>query len=252
MKEVQQFDGAYVFFVDDNIAANAERAKKLFRALAPLNIRWVGQFSALAGRDPELLSLAAESGCMNAFIGIESISMDNLSSVHKEFSLSRDLAQTFGAFRDVGIDPHVSLVFGFDGDTPETIERTFDEMVRQRVHLLYAFLLTPLPGTELHARMAQEGRIQHENYSLYDTSHVVFRPLKMAPGELEDAYWDAYARFYSNGSILRRYSDAPRWIGSGRFRPCLHNMVGNLYFRKLIRQRLHPLVGGITARDHAQ
>ena len=63
------------------------------------------------------------------------------------------VAETIAAFRNVGIDPHVSLVFGFDGDTCETIDRTIDEMISHQVHLLYAFLLTPLSGTELHEQM---------------------------------------------------------------------------------------------------
>jgi len=70
VREVQCFPGSYVFFVDDNIAADPERAKRLFRALIPLKIRWVGQFSVLAARDEELLDLAGASGCLNAFIAL--------------------------------------------------------------------------------------------------------------------------------------------------------------------------------------
>ena len=247
--EIEHFPGAYAFFVDDNIAANPTRAKELFKAITPLGIRWVGQFSALAARDGELLDLAAKSGCMNAFIGLESIFKDTLASVRKEFSLSQSVPETLRAFRSAGIDPHVSLVFGFDGDTLESIDRTIDVMIAEKVHLLYAFLLTPLPGTDLHAQMEQQGRLLHRDYSRYDTGHVVFRPARMAPDELEDKFWEAYSRFYRNSAMARRFSDVLYWTGKHRLRHTMHNVVGNLYFRHLIGRRLHPLTGGIPKRN---
>lgn len=252
VREVEQFPDAYVFFVDDNIAAQPSRAKELFRALIPLDIRWVGQFSALAAKDPELLDLAAQAGCLNAFIGLESISIDSLSSVDKAFSLNQSVGTTLGAFRKAGIDTHVSLVFGFDGDTLETIDRTIDEMIAHRVHLVYAFILTPLPGTDLYKQMEAEGRILHRDYSLYDTFHVVFRPRHMSPEELEEKYWEAYARFYQPLTIMRRFSDVLHWLGPHRRRAYMHNLMGNLYFRKFINARLHPLIGGLPKRKVSQ
>ncbi|MBL7076926.1 MAG: radical SAM protein [Kiritimatiellae bacterium] len=249
VNEVKKFPGSYIFFVDDNIGAQPARAKELFRALMPLNIRWVGQFSSLAAKDPELLDLAAQSGCMNAFVGMESLSAESLASVDKSFNLSQGFGKTLGAFRKAGIDTHVSLVFGFDGDTSETIDRTVDEMISQRVHLLYAFILTPLPGTQLHAQMKEEGRILHSDYSLYDTFHCVFRPKHMSPEELENKYWEAYGRFYSPVSIMRRFSDAHRWLGRQKQQAYSHNLLGNIYFRKFVKHRLHPLVGGMPKWD---
>lgn len=245
VEEVAQFPGAYVFFVDDNIAANPPRAKALFKALTPLGIRWVGQFTVLAAKDKELLELAAQSGCINAFIGLESVFMESLSSVHKAFSLSQSVPETLTAFRDAGIDPQVSLIFGFDGDTLETLDQTIDVMIAQKVHLLYAFILTPFPGTELHEQMEREGRILHRDYSCYDGRHVVFRPRQMSPDELEKKFWEAYRRFYSASSITRRFSDWGRWAARNRFRPYLHNLAGNLFFRRMINRRIHPLAGGI-------
>lgn len=245
LHEVEQFPGSYIFFVDDNIGAQPTRAKELFRALTPLGIRWVGQFSTLAAKDPELLDLAAQSGCINAFIGMESLSAESLSSVDKTFNLSQGIGHTLGAFRKAGIDTHVSLVFGFDGDTLETIDQTIDEMISHRVHLLYAFILTPLPGTQLYAQMQEEGRILHHDYSLYDTFHAVFRPKHMSPEELENKYWEAYGRLYSPINIMRRFSDAHHWLGQKKRQAYTHNLLGNVYFRKFIRHRLHPLVGGI-------
>ena len=57
-----------IFFVDDNIAGNPRYAKKLFKALIPLNIKWFGQASLVIAKNRELLRLAAKSGCLSLFV----------------------------------------------------------------------------------------------------------------------------------------------------------------------------------------
>jgi radical SAM superfamily enzyme YgiQ (UPF0313 family) len=63
--------------------------------------------------------------------------------------------------------------------------------------------MTPYPGTALHARVEQEGRIIHRDWDRYDTRHVVYRPLRMTAEELETGYRRAYRDFYRWGSIAR-------------------------------------------------
>src|SRR3990172_3540133 len=57
-----------LFFVDDNLIADREAAKRLLRALIPLRVRWVSQASVDQVRDPELMSLFVESGCLRNVI----------------------------------------------------------------------------------------------------------------------------------------------------------------------------------------
>jgi len=122
-------------------------------------------------------------------------------------------------------------------------------MIEQRVHLLYPFILTPLPGTAWHDQLEREGRLLHRDYSLYDATHVVFRPARMSPDELAAKYWDVCRRFYAAPSVLRRFSDAPAWAARGRWKPCLHNLAGNLFFRRMFAQGRHPLAGGLPRRE---
>ncbi len=243
--EVSAFAGAYIFFVDDNICANPERSKELFRALIPHRIRWIGQSDILAARDPELLRLAAASGCVGLFIGLESLSAENLASVNKSFNLKRDVREQLRAFQNANINPLPNLVFGFDHDTPAGIHAAFDFMRELKIKLVYAFLLTPLPGTVLHERMHAEGRLLHADYSLYDTAHVVFQPRHMRPEELQQTYWDAYTAFYSNRSIAARFAEFRPWCAPGRWAGQLHCLAGNFFFRRCLRHDLHPLSGGV-------
>ena len=56
-REIQATGARWVFLVDDNIAADLDRAKALCRALIPLKIRWVSQMTIRATRDRELMEL---------------------------------------------------------------------------------------------------------------------------------------------------------------------------------------------------
>jgi hypothetical protein len=49
--------------------------------------------------------------------------------------------------------------------------------------------------------MAQEGRLTTDNWDLYDTRHVVFRPARLTPDALKDGYDWAYREFYRWSSI---------------------------------------------------
>ena len=80
IEEVKRLKKGFVVFVDDNIAGNKAYAKQLFKALIPLKINWGSQASLTMARDPELLDLAAKSGCTALFIGVESISEENLAA----------------------------------------------------------------------------------------------------------------------------------------------------------------------------
>ena len=63
-----------MIFSDDNIIANKKEAKKLFKALIPLKLKWCCLSSVDVARDEELLDLIVKSGGDHLFIGFESIS----------------------------------------------------------------------------------------------------------------------------------------------------------------------------------
>src|SRR4029078_13582655 len=73
LREIQRHDGNRILFLDDNPIAHPEKAKELFRAMIPLKVKWASQSTINMARDPELLDLAARSGCVSLSIGLESI-----------------------------------------------------------------------------------------------------------------------------------------------------------------------------------
>jgi len=91
-----------VVFVDDNIAGNKAYAKQLFKALTPLKINWGSQASLTMARDPELLELAAKSGCTALFIGVESISEENYSRQIRSLTRLKSSGKSLKDFMTMG------------------------------------------------------------------------------------------------------------------------------------------------------
>jgi hypothetical protein len=52
--------------------------------------------------------------------------------------------------------------------------------------------------------MEAEGRLLHQDWSHYDTGHVVFRPRQMSVEQLAEGYAWCYRRLFSHASIWRR------------------------------------------------
>ena len=237
VQEIQRTGLKKVFFIDDNIVGSRAYALELFRALIPLRIRWVGQAPLNLAKDEELLNLAAQSGCAVLFMGIESLSESNLTSIKKGLFKAREISELFSRFRRKGILIHASIIFGLDDDAPSVFKETVDFLIREKVAYSEFFLLTPLPGTELRRRMEAERRILDYDWSHYDCFHVVYRPRKMDPGTLQKGLWNAYREFYSSKSIFQRLG------GSLWRRRILRTIISNFYYQKLLKKGRYPFLG---------
>jgi radical SAM superfamily enzyme YgiQ (UPF0313 family) len=144
------------------------------------------------------------SGCGAIFIGFESLSQKNLSSMNKGVNKKFAFAEAIKKIQSHGILVHSSFIVGYDDDSQES----FDDLIRfvQKNNLLVPLLniLTPFPGTKLFKRFEKEQRILHQNWDKYDTKHVVFSPASMSPEELLAGYRRILREVYSFESILKK------------------------------------------------
>jgi radical SAM superfamily enzyme YgiQ (UPF0313 family) len=196
--------GGWVGFVDDNIVGNHRRAKELFEALIPLKLRWVSQGDLTMAKDPELLALAKRSGCQAMYIGLESVSEENLRATHKAANLNCDMGEAIGKIHKAGIEIIGSFVLGLDGDDCGVFARTAAFARRHKLAAAQFSALTPFPGTVTNRELEAEGRIEDRDWSHYTMSNVVFRPKQMTALQLRDGQVETYRRFYSLPSILQR------------------------------------------------
>ncbi len=207
-------------FVDDNIVRDREYARALFRAMVPMRKRWVGQCSLEIADDPELLRLARRAGCVGLFIGIETLSAENLAAVEKGFNDSGGYLRRITAIRRAGIGIVAGIIVGMDGDDTGTFERTLRFLEQARIDAVQVNIMTPLPGTPLHDAFERQGRVLDHDWRHYDFRHCVIRPARMTPRELQDGADWLYASFYRLDRILLRFAralfdlgPAAAWLG---------------------------------------
>jgi radical SAM superfamily enzyme YgiQ (UPF0313 family) len=242
--EIAAIGRRFVLIVDDNLLVSRDAAADLFRALRPLHVRWGCQISLDVADDPALLDLMAESGCIAALIGFESVEPRNLQQMRKRWNLrAGGYPQVVRRFHERGIMIYGSFIFGYDHDTRETIARTVEFALESRLFLVNFTALTPTPGSRLYERLRREGRLLYERWWLdrrYKYGDTVFRPRHLDAGELTAACAEARAAFYRFGSIAER-----GWRSSANHETWSHLALfvgANLVARRELVSKLgHPL-----------
>jgi len=232
LRSLRPFEGRFilkncVFFVDDNIISNRAYARDLLPRLAEFKLKWFSQASMNVAKDSELLKLCQRSGCIGLFIGFESLSAENLRAVGKRVNHPEEYLEAAQRIHDHGIGIDASFVFGMDADDEGVFDRTLAFVERARIEVAFYSILTPYPGTRLHQRLTTEKRILTEDWSLYDTSHVVYRPRTFTPDQLLAGYYRVLKEAFSLGSIFKRL-----W-GTTAYKPFFYPM--NFGFRHSAR-----------------
>ena len=221
-------DGSIVAFVDDLHNSNRAYCRELWTALKPLKLKWGCQATLFLGDDEEMVKLAAESGCVSVFVGMESLDEDCLDETNKPFNRVQKFAQEIKMFHDYGIMVNPGIVFGFDNDDEAVFERAVDFLTKNQVELAYFNVLTPLPGTALFDRYNNAGRIFDRDWSKYDGKHVVFQPSRMTPEQLQEGFHWANHQFYSLPNIWYRLSGTKQRL--------IARWEMNREFRKLVKR----------------
>lgn len=211
IKEIKSQKRKLLFFVDDNIVCNREKAKELFRALIPLKIHWVSQGSMDMLEDEELMKLMVKSGCLGLVIGFESISPSCIQEMNKgtNWKGSSDKYQLeIKQLRKWGLQTWAAFTVGHDGDTIESIRATCDFAIKNKFTFAAFNILMPYPNTPLYEKMKQENRLLYDGkwwlHEDYRFNYASIKPKNMTPEELTEVSFECRRRFNSPFSIFKR------------------------------------------------
>ena len=208
IEDIRQVKTPIISFVDDNFygASHTSQAfyDQVLDAVAESGKQWMAQVRLPILRKESVLERFHQSNCVALFIGFESINPQNRAAMGKQ-KVDRDLyRRQIERIHDKGIGVIGSFIFGFDEDTPETIEDTVDFCIESEMELTAFSALTPYPGTAVFKRMQEQGRLLSTDWRRYDSDQVLFEPQHFTPAALEQAVLKAAKRFYSMPSILKR------------------------------------------------
>src|SRR5512139_518294 len=189
LAEIDRLPGRHLYFLDDHLFGHPQFAAALFDGMHGMNRLWQAAATVKSISMPGLLEKAVQSGLRSLFVGFETLSPHNLRTQHKYQNLNRDYRAAIRRLHDLGVMVNASFVFGMDDDDETVFDRTVEWAVQQGIETATFHILTPYPGTALHQRLSEQGRLTNTHWDLYDTRHVVFQPARLSSEKLEAGYW---------------------------------------------------------------
>ena len=240
-------DGAHpithYFFTDDNFSRNPTW-EAIFDGLIALReaenvaIDFMMQVDIAAWRIPRFVEKAARAGCVQVFIGMESIRQDNLFSVGKRQNRVDSYGTAIATWHASGVVCHVGYIIGFPYDTYERVMADVKSLRDDlQVDQASFFLLTPLPGSQDHVAAVAKGADLDADYNRYDSFHVTQPHPLMSADEWTRAFNDAWREFYAFEQMERallRQNPHTYW---GLFKVFL-------WYRASMLEAAHPMVTG--------
>ena len=203
LAEIDRLPGRHLYFLDDHLFGDPRFAPALFDGMKGMKRLWQAAGTVNSVLAPRLIEKAVDCGLRSLFVGFETLNRNNLVEQNKYQNLDRDYTAAIRRLHDAGVMINGSFVFGMDDDDETVFDRTVEWAINQGIETATFHILTPYPSTALYKRLQAERRIVSNDWDLFDTRHVVFKPAKMTPETLEAGYWKAYDDFYKWGSIFR-------------------------------------------------
>lgn len=207
LDDIKKIKEKYIFFVDDNIFADREKAVKLFMSMKKLRKKWACQISMDIAENAEILKTMKQSGCMMVIIGFESLNTENLKEMNKKANMSIDYERALKNIYGAGLMVYGTFLIGYGGDTINTARELVDFAVRNKFAIANFNPLMAMPGTVLYERLKWENKLiidkwWLENNFRYGDSMIV--PENMDGLQLSESCRDARYSFYSLGNIFKR------------------------------------------------
>lgn len=204
----QVWERPFVEFADDNLFVNRPWSQELLERITPLGARWFAETDISVADDKRLLQALRPAGCYQLLIGLESLSLRNLSDIEATGWKAGRLDRYVDAVRtiqDHGVTVNTCFIVGLDHDSPEVFDdiRRFAEQAEPLE--IQVTVLTPFPGTALFRRLLAEERLDAPPFwqkcTLFDLN---FKPRGMTGDQLRHGLYDLYRDLYNDQAFRRR------------------------------------------------
>jgi anaerobic magnesium-protoporphyrin IX monomethyl ester cyclase len=190
---------AFTAFCDELIARN-------------LPIHWFGNARADNLTDPAFVHRLKRAGCWMMALGIESESDEVRKDMAKRLERQK-IQAAFQNMREAGIKSFAFFIFGYPGETPDTMEHTIEYAVKLDPDFANFYPAVPYPGTALHERCLRDGLLgpAADDWAKMEYSYYVLRGNGLDEQIVMDAINRAKRRFFLRpGYVMRHAGDVAR------------------------------------------
>lgn len=207
-------EGSCSFFAtDDNFARNPLWGK-ILAGLAKLRKQGY-KISFMIEADLASFQLSgfipglAAAGCSQVFLGLESLNQAVLRDAKKWQNQVRNFPLMINALHKHGIAVHTGFIIGWPVETRESILADIEQLKALGVDQVSLFILTPLPGSELHIRMYGAGVAMSLDLNEYDSFHAVNDHPNMSRENLRQLMFECFREFYRSKQMIAALKRLP-------------------------------------------
>jgi len=225
----------YVVFWDNNLGADRPYFRDLCEALIPLKRVW-GTETSIDTITADSARLMGRSGCRFLYIGLESLAQDSLRRSNKRHNQVHEYRQRLRHLHDNGVQVMSLFLLGLEGDDREYLRDLPDLIHDIGVDVPVFSFAAPIEGTPFHKSLRDTGRLlAGDILGGMDGMHLVYRPQKLPPDELEMALFECMRRTYNPGRVTRRILRGLRSGFWGGLANASANLAYTPYQRSLAR-----------------
>lgn len=199
----ERYDIRHITWLDDDLFFNVGRTLALFQEIAKrkLGITWDasnGVIGSAAVAEEELIHVAAESGCIGMYFGIESGNEEILRRIKKPSGIKH--------FRKLGgmmmkypqIFTRGFLIIGFPNETLGQLRDTVELALEMDLDWYTVQLLTPLPSTVIYNEMVELGLIEQGSLNTDGEGFTMFSVRESERQRRKEQQQRSSAREFSN------------------------------------------------------
>ncbi len=196
--------GPVLELADDNTFVGGRDDGPFLEALAASGARYFTEADWRLGERPEVLGRLAASGCVQVLVGVESLVARPAGMGPKQAAPSR-VMDAVSAIQAAGVAVIGCYIVGCDGEDRRSLERLAEAILASPLADVQLTIQTPFPGTALHRRLRQEGRLLPDRgwpfYTLFD---VTYRPAPLSVAELEAGFRELVKTAFAAEASSRR------------------------------------------------
>ncbi len=212
-----------VLIPDETFGLHKKHSEKVIRQLDSHGFTWypMTRIDFLDNR----IDHWYEKGLGGAFLGVESLRQSSLDNMGKSFD-TEQTERVLEKFEELDLFTVAYYIIGFEDDTEETIKMSVRNFNEFSIDMLQVCILTPLPRTELWDKIEEKYGIVENDWSKWDTKHLVWDHPNFSPKEMAKVLEWCFRKGYPN----KRFLQTPR-----KFFSLYMNRAGSIgLFKKII------------------
>ena len=218
-RSYREFGVEFFYLWGDTVTLNVKSFTAFCDELIARNlpIQWFGNARADNLTDPAFVHRLKKAGCWMLALGIETESEEVRKDMVKRLERKK-IEAAFKNMRDAGIKSFAFFIFGYPGETLQTMDQTVHYAIELDPDFANFYPAVPYPGTALFDKVVRDGLLPSgadADWSKMEYSYYLLRGNGLDEETVMQAIQRAKRRFFLRpGYLVRHVGDVARLAAS--------------------------------------